>query len=152
MKILKPPVQRKFNDKKSIFLAGSIDNGAADDWQVNVSKSLSDLDIYVLNPRRDEWDKSWEQTIDNPKFKEQVLWELEGLENVDVVLFNFLGNSKAPISLLELGLCAKKSNVVVCCEPGYWRKGNIQVVCEQFELPLVDHIDDAVLLLRELLS
>jgi len=151
MKILKPPMLSKFDDKKSIFLAGSIDNGSADDWQLNVSESLSDLDIYTLNPRRNEWNQAWTQTIDNPKFKEQVIWELNGLENADVVLFNFLGNSQAPISLLELGLCASRRDVVVCCEPEYWRKGNIEVVCEQFGLPLVDNIEKAISLVRKLL-
>ena len=72
MNILKPPLQKTFNDKKSVFLAGSIDNGSALDWQTQMTEALSDLDIYVLNPRRDEWDKSWAQTIENPKFEEQV--------------------------------------------------------------------------------
>lgn len=151
MKIVKPPVQKSFDDKKSVFLAGSIDNGSAIDWQVSVAKSLSDLDIYVLNPRRDEWDESWTGTINNPRFEEQVSWELNGIEKADVVLFYFLAASKAPISLLELGLCANKRNVIVCAEPGYWRRGNIEVVCKKFALPLMDDIDEAIPALRQLL-
>ena len=31
-----------------------------------------DLPVAVLNPRRDEWDASWEQSISNPLFRGQV--------------------------------------------------------------------------------
>jgi len=151
MEILKAPEIRTFNDKSSVFLAGSIDNGASEEWQITVTESLSDLDVYVLNPRRDEWDSSWDQTVNNPKFKEQVLWELYGLENSRIILFNFLGASQAPISLLELGFCSKKGNVVICCETEYWRRGNIEVVAEKFEIPLFDNLEETIQLTRELL-
>ena len=64
----------------SVFLAGSIDMGSAEDWQAQFERFLSDLDVLILNPRRDEWDASWEQSITNPLFREQVEWELTGLE------------------------------------------------------------------------
>jgi len=151
MHIIKPPLIQSISDKKSIFLAGSIDNGDAVDWQTEVTKLLSDLDVYILNPRREEWDASWEQSADNPVFKEQVMWELTNLEKADVILFNFLNNSQAPISLLELGLCSRSANVVVCCESDYWRRGNIEVVCEKYELTLVNSLDKAIPLIRKLL-
>jgi len=152
MNVIKPPLTLKIGDKKSIFLAGSIDNGAATDWQAEAANLLSDLDIYVLNPRREEWDASWEQSADNPIFKEQVMWELNGLEKADVVLFNFLNNSQAPISLLELGLCSRKANVIVCCENDYWRRGNVEIVCENYDLKLVNGLEKAIPLVRALLK
>ena len=72
MNIVKPPKRVTFGEQKTIFLAGSIDNGAAKDWQASVIKSLSKIDVCILNPRRNEWDASWEQSINNPIFKEQV--------------------------------------------------------------------------------
>lgn len=51
-----------------VFLAGSIEMGEAEDWQAQVVKELSDYTI--LNPRRGDWDSSWEQSINNPHFKE----------------------------------------------------------------------------------
>ena len=76
---------------------------------------------------------------------------MNGLEQADVVVFNFLKDSQAPISLMELGICSKKDNVVVCCEEGFWRRGNIEVVCDTFDIPLVNSIDQAIPLVRELL-
>ena len=73
----------------SMFLAGSIEMGIAEDWQKRVQKQLLDKEIVFLNPRRDDWDASWEQTIENPKFKEQVEWELNGLDQADVIFMYF---------------------------------------------------------------
>lgn len=152
MAVIRPPVPFKEGEKLSVFLAGAIDNGTAQDWQEPAIQTLSDLDIDILNPRRDEWDASWRQSIDNPDFKQQVVWELAGLEQVDVVLFNFPGNSQAPVSLLELGLCAQRNNVVVCCERNYWRRGNVEIICEKCEIPFFDKIGQAIGKVRELLA
>src|SRR5687768_8359461 len=73
----------------SVFLAGSIEMGAAEDWQTQFERSLSDLDVLIFNPRRDEWDSSWQQSIDNPLFREQVEWELDGLERATVIAMYF---------------------------------------------------------------
>src|ERR1035437_6205106 len=87
---------------KKVFLAGSIEQGKAEDWQKRVIKELADQPIIFLNPRREEWDASWKQEITNPKFKEQVTWELDGLEIADVIIIYFDPTTKSPISLLEL--------------------------------------------------
>ncbi len=81
MKIFKPPYDFRKEDLTSfnrIFLAGSIENGTAEDWQENVTNRLSKIEkpIVVFNPRRTSWDASWEQSIKNLLFKEQVDWEL----------------------------------------------------------------------------
>lgn len=81
MKIFKPPYDFRKEDLTSfnrIFLAGSIENGTAEDWQENVTNRLSKIEkpIVVFNPRRTKWDASWEQSIKNLLFKEQVDWEL----------------------------------------------------------------------------
>jgi len=44
------------NNRFSIFLAGSIANGTAIDWQDKLAKELDRFDyIVVLNPRRKNW-------------------------------------------------------------------------------------------------
>ena len=63
-----------------IFLGGAIDQGEAKDWQSEVVKGLEGIDCLVLNPRRDDWDASWEESIENAKFREQVEWELKAQE------------------------------------------------------------------------
>jgi hypothetical protein len=89
-----------------------------------------------LNPRRDAWDSTWAQSITDARFREQVTWELDALDLADVVAMWFAPETKAPITLLELGLHVRSGRVVVGCPDGFWRRGNIEVVCERFGVPL----------------
>ena len=132
-----------YKQKKAVFLAGSIEVGEAIDWQAQVSEALSDQDILVLNPRRSDWDSSWEQSIDHPQFREQVEWELNALERADTIIMYFDPDTMAPITLLELGLHAKTSaeKLIVCCPDGYWRKGNVDIVCNMHGVRQVDSLD-----------
>lgn len=132
-----------------MFLAGSIEMGRAEDWQQRLQRELDDLPVTILNPRRDEWDASWVQSIDNPQFRTQVEWELDALERADVIAMNFAADSKAPITLLELGLFAPSGKVIIACPEGYWRRGNIEVVAARFRVPLVKELSEMVKLVRE---
>lgn len=118
-----------------IFLAGSIELGNAWDWQKQVTNDLSEESCTILNPRRDDWDNSWEQKISNPKFYEQVSWELDALEKSDIIYMYLCENTKSPISLMELGLFARQKKLIVCCEPKFWRRGNVEIVCCKYEIP-----------------
>jgi len=147
--VVKPPIRVEWNTNKSVFLAGTIDNGQSIDWQSSVEKSLSDLDILILNPRRDKWDSSWKQSINNPMFKEQVEWELDGLERVNQIFIYFAAHSKSPITLLELGLHASKENVTIVCPQGFWRRGNIEVIAYRYNIPLYETLSEGIASLRE---
>jgi hypothetical protein len=138
--IIKPPYPIKFR-RKAVFLAGSIEMGAAENWQSKVERLLEDADLEIYNPRRDDWDSSWEQTATNKPFREQVEWELDALERADLVLMYFSPGTMSPISLLELGLYAKSGKLVVCCPEGFWRKGNVDVVCQTYLVNQVDTIE-----------
>lgn len=57
MKVIKPPhsLARNHFRKYSIFLAGSIEMGKAEDWQTSVENYFKDQEDYtILNPRRDD--------------------------------------------------------------------------------------------------
>ena len=133
-------------DTPTIFLAGSIDMGAAVNWQQQVVEALKGLeDITIVNPRRDDWDSSWEQSITNDKFSEQVNWEMQQLENANLVLFYFDPKGQAPITLLELGyVLGLATDVIVCCPEGYWRRGNVQVACDRNRVPCMDTLEDLI--------
>lgn len=120
----------------TMFLAGSIEMGTAADWQMELVTALGKRDLTILNPRRADWDSTWKQSLDEPQFREQVEWELDGLERADLVAMWFDPATKAPITLLELGLTARTDKLVIGCPEGYWRKGNIEVVCSRFGIPL----------------
>jgi hypothetical protein len=132
----------------NIFLAGSIELGQAEHWQKRVIDALSDKPIRFLNPRRDDWDSSWSQDIHNDEFVEQVIWELTSLEQSHLVIMYFDPKTKSPISLLELGLHAKEQKLIVLCPEGFWRKGNVDVVCEYYGINQVDTFDELIEFIR----
>jgi hypothetical protein len=43
--------------------------------------------------------------------------------------------------LLELGLYAPSGKMVVCCPEGFYRRGNVQIVCDRFGIELVDTME-----------
>lgn len=136
------------NGYKSVFLAGSIEMGKAEDWQAKVIEAVSDFKKVIFNPRRDIWDASWEQSIDNPKFKEQVDWELDNLEIADLVIMYLAPETMSPISLMEFGLYARSGKLVVYCPNGFWRKGNIDVTCARYHIPQVEKFEELITLIK----
>lgn len=140
MKSFKPPHLIELNGLKSIFLAGTIDNGNSEDWQSRVEDYFKNYSINLYNPRRKAWDSSWEQTFENPQFFQQVTWELDALEKADYIIMYFAEGSKSPISLLELGLMAKSGKLLVYCPDSFYRKGNIQIVCNKYNIPMYKNL------------
>jgi hypothetical protein len=126
----------------SVFLAGSIEMGKARLWQEEMTKLLSDLPVTILNPRREDWNKEWKQETDFKPFKEQVDWEMDHLEAADVIALYFQPGTMSPISLLELGLHAASKKVIVCCPEGFWRRGNVQIVCLRYGLDIVETFEE----------
>lgn len=150
IKATEPYIQ---DDRLSIFLGGSIDMGTAEDWQARLTKDLSIYnDLVLLNPRRDDWDASWEQDpTPGTQFHEQVAWELDCQEQADVNIYYFTEDSKAPITLLELGLF-NDDNVVVRCPKEFYRYGNVKMVCDRYGLTIVETYDELLQILREALD
>ena len=147
-----PPHNPPGIERKSVFLAGSIDMGTAIDWQADLTKALSDLEIKVYNPRRPNWDSTWTQEITFDPFRKQVEWELGNLERVDVIAMYLPEASKAPISLLELGLFASSGRLIVACPKKFWRQGNVEIVCKRYNVPLVETVEKLEELVRERLE
>lgn len=131
--VLKPPAPlRKDPGTRSVFLAGSIEMGAAAPWQAEIEEALAHTAVTIWNPRRDDWDASWKQSEEDPRFVEQVTWELDAQERADLIAMYFAPGTKAPITLLELGLFARTRKIIACCPEGFWRKGNVDLVCHRY--------------------
>jgi len=128
--------------KKSVFLAGSIEMGKAEDWQKRLGDWFISKNYNAFNPRRKDWDSSWIQTHKNPHFAQQVRWELNSLSKADYIILYLDPNTISPISLLELGLHAHTGKLSVICPDGYFRKGNVEVVCELYDIPLYNTLDE----------
>lgn len=140
------------NKQPIVFLGGSIEMGKADEWQADIGKTFKNVDAILLNPRRKDWDSSWEQSIENEQFREQVEWELKGMDDANIVFLNFLADTKSPITLMELGLHAKgNKRVLVCCPEGFWRKGNVDIVCEKYGVMYVDDYEKAKIMLEAII-
>lgn len=123
-----------------VFLAGSIEMGTAENWQAKVVNDLPN-NVMFLNPRRDDWDASWKQEYNNPEFYSQVTWELDMLNKADIIAMYFDPNTKSLISLIELGLYANSGKLIVCCPEGFWRKGNVDIICSEYGIKLFDNYE-----------
>lgn len=151
--IYTPPSNIGLRDfsKKSVFLAGSIEMGAAEDWQTETAIAL-DPEYNVFNPRRVDWDSSWKQEYTNAQFSQQVNWELGALEAANYIIMYFDPSTKSPISLLELGLYAESTKLMVVCPKGFWRKGNVDIVCERYNIPQFDNLYTVRSILHKLID
>ena len=125
------PETEKF---KSIFLAGTIDNGDSIDWQKKLIEKFKDSDIKIYNPRREHWDKK----ASKEDLEYQIKWEQEHLDNADSIVMCLLDDSKSPISLLELGLYAQSGRLMVFCNPSFYRYTNVKLTCQKYDIPLYE--------------
>jgi hypothetical protein len=130
-----------------VFLAGSIEQGAAENWQQTLIQQIKESEqriqntynyrlpsVEILNPCRDDWDSSWVQSIHNEQFNLQVTWELDCLERADHIYLRLCENTKSVISMLELGMFAQSGKLFVDCDEKFWRKGNVDVVCNRYDV------------------
>lgn len=143
MKTIKAPNTRTVTKHPSIFLAGSIEMGKAENWQTETEKVFEPYIGTIFNPRRDDWDSSWKQTVENVKFKEQVNWELDGLDEANYILIHFDPKTQAPISFGEFSAHYKSGKIFVSCPKGWWRRGNVEVMCKRAEIPVYESLDEA---------
>ena len=148
MREIKPPKKVTLNSGEiqgsTVFLAGSIEMGVAEDWQAKVARSFDNQQVTFFNPRRDEWDSSWRQIQSESKFNEQVNWEMNYLEDSDIIFMYLDPETKSPISLLELGLHAASGKMIVVCPDGFWRKGNVEIVCTRYDIPMFNSLEDGI--------
>lgn len=147
MKVFSAPEQILVDkSKKSVFLAGTIDNGKSLNWQKDVINQFETLgvDVNIYNPRREDWKATIKQSFDDPKFYQQVNWELDALTKADLIIMNFLPDSKSPVSLLELGLFATSGKFLVVCPDEFYRSGNVNIVCSKFSIPVYKNMEDLI--------
>lgn len=143
MTVIFAPNHIPFRSGKTVFLAGSIESGQAENWQDRITPVLVEAGWTVLNPRRLDWDWTWEQVITNDKFREQVEWELSALEIADRIILYLSPGTKSPISLLEYGLFARSNKMVVVCPEGFWRKGNVDIVAKRYGITTAKSLEEA---------
>lgn len=157
-KSYKAPEKISVYSKFRLFLAGTIDMGVSENWQAKVEEELKDFaneTLIITNPRRDNWDPTWEQDpSEGTPFYEQVQWELDNLHNSDYIFFNFADNSKSPITLLELGLFMNDDHLVnkyVIVNKNFYRYGNVVLALKKFgcNFQIFENLDQALTKFKE---
>ncbi len=129
---------------KSVFLAGTIDNGNSLNWQDKTIIELINLgvkNLEVFNPRREHWNPN----PSKEEMEKQITWEQDHLDKADVIVMVLLDDSKSPISLLELGLYAKSNKLIVFCTPNFYRWDNVRLTCKKYHIELVQDIHPTII-------
>ncbi|KAI0376432.1 hypothetical protein F5Y04DRAFT_210031 [Hypomontagnella monticulosa] len=135
------PSREPHRGNKSIFLAGTTTKADERNWREVLTESLADLPLTIINPYRKDWDSSWREDITCAPFREQTEWELDMQDQADIMVIYFHPITEAPISLLELGLCARAKKAIVVCPQGYKKRGNVQIVCQRYGLEILESVD-----------
>lgn len=141
----------------TLFLAGPTEVPWRDEFLALLEKHLLLLlnddnspriqGLTIYDPFQPDWDATWrEDYVADPRFRAQVDWELDRQDAAAAVAVFFDARTRAPVSLLELGLCARRrtGRALVGCQPGFWKRGNVQAVCERYGLPLEDSLEGLV--------
>lgn len=141
-----PPSNIAYRDhnKKSVFLAGSIEMGKAENWQLAATELFVANDFVVFNPRRPDWNPDWIQSMESPEFLQQVHWEDQALNVADHIIVYLQPGTISPISIGEAYLHATSKKLVVICPHGFHRKGNIDYLCFRYNVPQFDTVEDAM--------
>lgn len=137
------PPQRPQLDRPSVVLYGAIEKEPDDNWASRLSDHLDSLPVAILNPRCKAWNSDWKEDISFAPFREQVAWEMDQAEIADILVFYFMPGTLTPIALLELGMHAARygEKCVVCCPEGFYKRGNVQIVCKKFNAEFVEDLD-----------
>jgi len=148
---IKPPAMLgKSKERFDIFLAGSIENGKAEPWQEALVQELEKTvkrPIGIFNPRREDWDPTWKEG--SKELINQIEWEVERLEQSDLIVMYLQPGTISPISLWELGCFCKdvyamRKRMIVLCPSGFHRKTNVDVYCQYFDITMAKDMKDLI--------
>ena len=143
MIIITPETENQESKNKSVFLAGTIDNGNSLNWQDKTIIELNNLgfDCDIYNPRREHWNPNY--SIDD--LVNQIKWEQYHLDKADIIIMVLQDDSKSPISLLELGLYAKSKKIIVFCTPNFYRWHNVKLTCDKYKIELIQDLNPLII-------
>lgn len=130
--------------KPSVFLAGSIEQGKAVDWQSLAKEELIKNNFVVFNPRRQDWNAELPQTYVNAQMNQQICWEDNAMKNADAILMYLQPGTLSPISLFEFGKHLKSDKIIMICPEGFWRKANVDYECATNNVPQFDTLEEAI--------
>jgi hypothetical protein len=132
----------------TVFLGGAIDMGKAHNWQQEVVEAMHDLEVTILNPRREDWPDEADEFL----FNQQVMWEIAAQDAADLRVYVFTKKSKAPISMFEFGAWGIRKDSIICVEEGFYREGNLLLYSRHFKVPVYTNLEEFITDLHEVLK
>ncbi len=147
--------EKNYSDKKMVFLAGPIKG--APDWQKKAVQDLSDLDIYLANPRR--------KNSANFDFDTQINWESNFLAASDIIMFwipkkttEIEGRDYAQTTRFELAEWAAKTRfnsthkkIVVGIDNAFFGKSYIVKRLAEQNIPVFNTYEETLQNVRQLI-
>ena len=114
--------------KTYCFLAGSMDTINPVNWR-SIVISEGKNHVEFLDPTNANHDALTDQEM-----RDHIKWEHDAMELSDLILMNFLPNARSPISLVELGLNARSSKLMVVCPDEFYQKRYVECLCNRFDI------------------
>ncbi|KAL4811739.1 hypothetical protein BDW67DRAFT_179339 [Aspergillus spinulosporus] len=103
---------------KLVFLASTTSKVNTTNWHKTLLTLLANMP-----------DSSWHKDINFAPYHKQVEWELDKQVKADIVIVYFHPATQEPISLLELGICARVPEKAIV------------ILCKRFGIKMVDNVD-----------
>ncbi len=141
--VITPPTLFFPTKGPKIFLAGSVNNGKAVDWQTRaityMETQWTENNAVVYNPRRPDGEFLPENEV------EQATWTISMLNAVDYIILHLAGDSGSPISTFELGLFVNDKRLHLSIDDSYVRKEIIEIHYDFFGVGQIhDTLEDSI--------
>jgi len=132
----------------TVFLSGSLSiNDTSIYWRRKLIACLGpmDCDVAFLNPHRDD-------LIEDPScqyYMEHVEWVMKCLNTADQLVFYFDPKVETTVSMMELAAIASNRNVIICCPDKFWKSTIVNVICNEFDVPIFKTIEETAAFLKK---
>lgn len=128
------PINKR--NRRSIFLAGSMDHKQKGSWSAKVIAEFGTHNIF--DPTHIHYHEP-----NAAQMKQHIKWQLAALQQSDIILLNFLENSKSPISFVALGKCIKWNSPMIICPKEFYISSDVHTHCKQYNTPIFSNIKEA---------
>ena len=132
--IHRPPLKKIHSldyTRHRVYFSGAM---TGEDWQSKFTTKLEDLRVDVFCPRYPS-----SHTVPAPDGLFE--WEIDHMSIANVIAFNFISNEDCSSALIALGMYARTDRIIVCCDDEFYKKGDIDALCDREDIPQVDSLD-----------
>ena len=145
--VVTPPSLYLPTEGLKIFLAGSVCNGNAPDWQSmavsTIQMSSGEEPLTIYNPRRPSGEFLPENEV------EQAAWTISMLNASDYIILHLTGDTGSPISTLELGLFINSPKLHLSIDDSYSRKEIVEIHYNYFGIgQIYERLEESIMAIQ----